>query len=77
MEKVTNSTTLNNYGWHTAWYVVDPRKPDAMAKHVWIRRQGIESYIETVGGWAFRDDDAAMLFEMVWIDKYFYSNIEP
>lgn len=67
MERITDRTTINNYGWPTAWYVNDTRKPCKDAKRDWMQKQGIEAHVETIGGWAFQDVSDAMMFEMVWL----------
>lgn len=67
MERVTDTTTINNYGWSTAWYVVHPCRVCKDVKRSWMQQQGIEAHVETVGGWAFQDVNDAMMFEMVWL----------
>jgi len=67
MDRITDRTTINNYGWSTAWHVNDTRKPCKDAKLAWIHQRGIGAHIETIGGWAFQDAESAVMFELAWI----------
>lgn len=72
MNKITCGTTLRNYGWQEGWYVEDGgmrgSKRLVYEKLKWIEQQGISSdCVETMGGWSFRTEQAAMQFALVWL----------
>jgi hypothetical protein len=64
-------TVLTEMGWPDAWFVNDHKDPSMRThreqKQSWVASQGLTSDCsERIGGWAFRDKQAALAFMVEW-----------
>lgn len=69
MNKIMCGTTLRNYGWQEGWYVADGdvwgNQLNHDQKRVWLQQQEFK-WIETVAGWSFSSEQAALQFVLTW-----------